>query len=166
MLGVGSADGYPKNEIMYRWQRRAVEVADQRYWRLYQFAFVGLRNTSDLAHTHSGKLVNFKMWCVILRILECGGMWWPLMTTSHPLLFICTSGIKWRNFIAHFDPHFTPNLIFLFCSYICSDSQVSGGTWKHIVWQLQFWHVARQADQQTHPRERLMLSGEALAWTS
>uniref|UniRef100_A0A665W9J7 Gamma-aminobutyric acid type A receptor gamma1 subunit n=2 Tax=Echeneis naucrates TaxID=173247 RepID=A0A665W9J7_ECHNA len=50
-------DGYPKNEIMYRWQRRAVEVADQRYWRLYQFAFVGLRNTSDVAHTQSGEYV-------------------------------------------------------------------------------------------------------------
>lgn len=53
--GGGSVDGYPKNEIMYRWQRRAVEVADQRYWRLYQFAFVGLRNTSDVAHTQSGE---------------------------------------------------------------------------------------------------------------
>lgn len=47
-------DGYPKNEIQYRWQRRSVEVADQRYWRLYQFAFVGLRNTTDVAHTQSG----------------------------------------------------------------------------------------------------------------
>lgn len=52
---VWRVDGYPKNEILYRWQRRAVEVADQRYWRLYQFAFVGLRNTSDVAHTQSGK---------------------------------------------------------------------------------------------------------------
>lgn len=52
-----SVDGYPKNEIMYRWQRRAVEVADQRYWRLYQFAFVGLRNTSDVAHTQSGEVI-------------------------------------------------------------------------------------------------------------
>ncbi|KAG7225168.1 hypothetical protein INR49_014726, partial [Caranx melampygus] len=51
------SNGYPKNEIMYRWQRRAVEVADQRYWRLYQFAFVGLRNTSDVAHTQSGEYV-------------------------------------------------------------------------------------------------------------
>uniref|UniRef100_A0A8C6TAX5 Gamma-aminobutyric acid type A receptor gamma1 subunit n=1 Tax=Neogobius melanostomus TaxID=47308 RepID=A0A8C6TAX5_9GOBI len=49
-----SSYGYPRNEIMYRWQRRAVEVADQRYWRLYQFAFVGLRNSSDVAHTQSG----------------------------------------------------------------------------------------------------------------
>ncbi|KAI5606848.1 gamma-aminobutyric acid receptor subunit gamma-1 isoform X2 [Silurus asotus] len=52
-----SSYGYPKNEIQYRWQRRAVEVADQRYWRLYQFAFVGLRNTSDVAHTQSGEYV-------------------------------------------------------------------------------------------------------------
>lgn len=52
------ADGYPKHEIQYRWQRRAVEVADQRYWRLYQFAFVGLRNSSDVAHTQSGKSSN------------------------------------------------------------------------------------------------------------
>lgn len=53
VLGL-STDGYPKNEITYRWQRRAVEVADQRYWRLYQFAFVGMRNTTDEAHTQSG----------------------------------------------------------------------------------------------------------------
>lgn len=54
------ADGYPKNEIQYRWQRRAVEVADQRYWRLYQFAFVGLRNTTNVAETQSGELPNKK----------------------------------------------------------------------------------------------------------
>ncbi|CAB1331037.1 unnamed protein product [Coregonus sp. 'balchen'] len=52
-----SSYGYPKNEILYRWQKRSVEVADQRYWRLYQFAFVGLRNTSDVAHTQSGEYV-------------------------------------------------------------------------------------------------------------
>ncbi|RXN06772.1 gamma-aminobutyric acid receptor subunit gamma-1-like protein [Labeo rohita] len=52
-----NSHGYPKNEIQYRWQRRSVEVADQRYWRLYQFAFVGLRNTSDVAHTQSGEYV-------------------------------------------------------------------------------------------------------------
>ncbi|KAI1883747.1 hypothetical protein AGOR_G00234730 [Albula goreensis] len=52
-----SSYGYPKNEILYRWQRRSVEVADQRYWRLYQFAFVGLRNSSDVASTQSGEYV-------------------------------------------------------------------------------------------------------------
>ncbi|XP_061651140.1 gamma-aminobutyric acid receptor subunit gamma-1 isoform X2 [Phyllopteryx taeniolatus] len=52
-----SSYGYPRNEILYRWQRRAVEVADQQYWRLYQFAFVGMRNTSDVAHTQSGEYV-------------------------------------------------------------------------------------------------------------
>lgn len=57
--GGYSVDGYPRNEISYRWQRRAVEVADQRYWRLYQFAFVGMRNTSDVAHTQSGRKLTF-----------------------------------------------------------------------------------------------------------
>ncbi|XP_063079972.1 gamma-aminobutyric acid receptor subunit gamma-1 [Engraulis encrasicolus] len=52
-----SSYGYPKNEIMYRWQRRSVEVADQRYWRLYQFAFVGLRNATEVIHTQSGEYV-------------------------------------------------------------------------------------------------------------
>uniref|UniRef100_A0A674BN83 Gamma-aminobutyric acid type A receptor subunit gamma1 n=1 Tax=Salmo trutta TaxID=8032 RepID=A0A674BN83_SALTR len=52
-----SSYGYPKNEILYRWQKHSVEVADQRYWRFYQFAFVGLRNTSDVAHTQSGEYV-------------------------------------------------------------------------------------------------------------
>ncbi|KAA0717817.1 Gamma-aminobutyric acid receptor subunit gamma-1 GABA(A) receptor subunit gamma-1 [Triplophysa tibetana] len=52
-----SSYGYPKNEIQYRWQRRSVEVADQQYWRLYQFAFVGLRNTSGMKHTQSGEYV-------------------------------------------------------------------------------------------------------------
>uniref|UniRef100_A0A8C4RP56 Gamma-aminobutyric acid type A receptor subunit gamma1 n=1 Tax=Erpetoichthys calabaricus TaxID=27687 RepID=A0A8C4RP56_ERPCA len=52
-----SSYGYPKNEIMYRWKRNSVEVADQRYWRLYQFAFVGLRNTSEEAHTQSGDYI-------------------------------------------------------------------------------------------------------------
>ncbi|KAG5845312.1 hypothetical protein ANANG_G00137470 [Anguilla anguilla] len=52
-----SSYGYPKNEILYRWQRRSVEVADQRYWRLYQFAFVGLRNSSEVARTQSGEYV-------------------------------------------------------------------------------------------------------------
>ena len=76
-------DGYPKNEIMYRWQRSSVEVADQRYWRLYQFAFVGLRNTTEVAHTQSGETIHGLVrghqsvmgatiliigWCVDIRV--------------------------------------------------------------------------------------------------
>lgn len=73
-----SLDGYPKNEILYRWQKRSVEVADQRYWRLYQFAFVGLRNTSDVAHTQSGK----------------GYGWHPSFFKVHICLWFEESGFK------------------------------------------------------------------------
>ncbi|XP_054652007.1 gamma-aminobutyric acid receptor subunit gamma-1 isoform X2 [Dunckerocampus dactyliophorus] len=62
-----SSYGYPRNEILYRWQRRAVEVADQRYWRLYQFAFVGMRNTTDVAHTQSGRKLQIR--CLISQDL-------------------------------------------------------------------------------------------------
>lgn len=48
-------DGYPKNEIEYKWKKPSVEVADPKYWRLYQFAFVGLRNSTEICHTISGK---------------------------------------------------------------------------------------------------------------
>lgn len=48
-------DGYPRNEIEYKWKKTSVEVADPKYWRLYQFAFVGLRNTTEISHTLSGK---------------------------------------------------------------------------------------------------------------
>lgn len=50
-----SIDGYPKNEIEYKWKKPSVEVADPKYWRLYQFAFVGLRNSTEISHTISGK---------------------------------------------------------------------------------------------------------------
>ncbi|XP_070253271.1 gamma-aminobutyric acid receptor subunit gamma-1 isoform X1 [Myotis yumanensis] len=50
-----SSYGYPKNEIEYKWKKPSVEVADPKYWRLYQFAFVGLRNSTEIYHTISGK---------------------------------------------------------------------------------------------------------------
>ncbi|KAH0505161.1 Gamma-aminobutyric acid receptor subunit gamma-1 [Microtus ochrogaster] len=49
-----SSYGYPKNEIEYKWKKPSVEVADPKYWRLYQFAFVGLRNSTEISHTISG----------------------------------------------------------------------------------------------------------------
>ncbi|XP_012368041.1 gamma-aminobutyric acid receptor subunit gamma-1 [Octodon degus] len=52
-----SSYGYPKNEIEYKWKKPSVEVADPKYWRLYQFAFVGLRNSTEIAHTISGDYV-------------------------------------------------------------------------------------------------------------
>lgn len=49
------SDGYPREEIVYKWKRSSVEVGDIRSWRLYQFSFVGLRNTSEVVRTVSGK---------------------------------------------------------------------------------------------------------------
>lgn len=50
------ADGYPREEIVYQWKRSSVEVGDTRSWRLYQFSFVGLRNTTEVVKTTSGKM--------------------------------------------------------------------------------------------------------------
>ena len=50
------ADGYPREEIVYQWKRSSVEVGDTRSWRLYQFSFVGLRNTTEVVKTTSGKI--------------------------------------------------------------------------------------------------------------
>nr|XP_036854660.1 gamma-aminobutyric acid receptor subunit gamma-1 isoform X1 [Manis javanica] len=52
-----SSYGYPKNEIQYKWKKPSVEVADPKYWRLYQFAFVGLRNSTEISHTISGDYI-------------------------------------------------------------------------------------------------------------
>jgi hypothetical protein len=49
-------DGYPREEIVYQWKRSSVEVGDTRSWRLYQFSFVGLRNTTEVVKTTSGKV--------------------------------------------------------------------------------------------------------------
>uniref|UniRef100_A0A8C4Y1Q1 Gamma-aminobutyric acid type A receptor subunit gamma1 n=1 Tax=Gopherus evgoodei TaxID=1825980 RepID=A0A8C4Y1Q1_9SAUR len=50
-------NAYPRNEIEYKWKKTSVEVADPKYWRLYQFAFVGLRNTTEISHTLSGDYI-------------------------------------------------------------------------------------------------------------
>lgn len=50
-------DGYPREEIVYQWKRSSVEVGDTRSWRLYQFSFVGLRNTTEVVKTTSGKFL-------------------------------------------------------------------------------------------------------------
>ncbi|KAA8586716.1 hypothetical protein FQN60_000552, partial [Etheostoma spectabile] len=44
-------NGYPREEIVYKWKRSSVEVGDIRSWRLYQFSFVGLRNTTEVVRT-------------------------------------------------------------------------------------------------------------------
>uniref|UniRef100_A0A8D2IZ03 Gamma-aminobutyric acid type A receptor gamma2 subunit n=1 Tax=Varanus komodoensis TaxID=61221 RepID=A0A8D2IZ03_VARKO len=52
-----SSYGYPKEEIIYMWKRSSVEVGDTRSWRLYQFSFIGLRNTTEVVPTTSGDYV-------------------------------------------------------------------------------------------------------------
>lgn len=49
------ADGYPQDEMIYKWRKNSVEAADQKSWRLYQFDFMGLRNTTDVIKTTAGK---------------------------------------------------------------------------------------------------------------
>ncbi|XP_009467765.1 PREDICTED: gamma-aminobutyric acid receptor subunit gamma-2 [Nipponia nippon] len=52
-----SSYGYPREEIIYQWKRSSVEVGDTRSWRLYQFSFTGLRNTTEVVKTTSGDYV-------------------------------------------------------------------------------------------------------------
>ncbi|XP_041050523.1 gamma-aminobutyric acid receptor subunit gamma-2-like [Carcharodon carcharias] len=55
---VFSSYGYPKDEIIYQWARyHSIIFGEPRFWRLYQFAFLGLRNTTDLVRTTSGDYV-------------------------------------------------------------------------------------------------------------
>lgn len=49
-----TADGYPRDEMIYKWRRNSVKAADQKSWRLYQFDFMGLRNTTDIIKTTAG----------------------------------------------------------------------------------------------------------------
>ncbi|KAM9567728.1 gamma-aminobutyric acid receptor subunit gamma-3 isoform 3-T3 [Guaruba guarouba] len=51
---IFSSYGYPKEEMIYRWRKNSVEAADQKSWRLYQFEFMGLRNTSEIVKTSAG----------------------------------------------------------------------------------------------------------------
>lgn len=50
------ADGYPRDEMIYKWRKNSVEAADQKSWRLYQFDFMGLRNTTDIIKTTAGRI--------------------------------------------------------------------------------------------------------------
>uniref|UniRef100_A0A8D2MT46 Gamma-aminobutyric acid type A receptor subunit gamma3 n=1 Tax=Zonotrichia albicollis TaxID=44394 RepID=A0A8D2MT46_ZONAL len=54
---IFSSYGYPKEEMIYRWRKNSVEAADQKSWRLYQFDFMGLRNTSEIVKTSAGDYV-------------------------------------------------------------------------------------------------------------
>nr|XP_015219518.1 PREDICTED: gamma-aminobutyric acid receptor subunit gamma-3 isoform X1 [Lepisosteus oculatus] len=54
---IFSSYGYPSDEMVYKWRKNSVEAADQKSWRLYQFDFMGLRNTTDVIKTSSGDYV-------------------------------------------------------------------------------------------------------------
>lgn len=42
--------------MIYKWRKNSVEAADQKSWRLYQFDFMGLRNTTDIIQTTAGRI--------------------------------------------------------------------------------------------------------------
>lgn len=67
-------DGYPRDEIVYKWKRNSVETSDQKYWRLYQFDFMGLRNTTDVLTTTAGKSSAAKT-SAFLQILKRFNLW-------------------------------------------------------------------------------------------
>lgn len=50
-------DGYPQDEMIYKWRRNSVQASDQKSWRLYQFDFMGLRNTTEIVTTTAGNYV-------------------------------------------------------------------------------------------------------------
>ncbi|XP_065128665.1 gamma-aminobutyric acid receptor subunit gamma-3 isoform X3 [Paramisgurnus dabryanus] len=54
---IFSSYGYPRDEMIYKWRRNSVQAADQKSWRLYQFDFMGLRNTTDVIQTTAGDYV-------------------------------------------------------------------------------------------------------------
>ncbi|CAG5861973.1 unnamed protein product [Menidia menidia] len=54
---IFSSYGYPRDEMIYKWRKNSVEAADQKSWRLYQFDFMGLRNTTDVIQTTAGDYV-------------------------------------------------------------------------------------------------------------
>ncbi|XP_009576323.1 PREDICTED: gamma-aminobutyric acid receptor subunit gamma-2-like, partial [Fulmarus glacialis] len=61
-----SSYGYPREEIIYQWKRSSVEVGDTRSWRLYQFSFTGLRNTTEVVKTTSaGKYILLDIYIVL-----------------------------------------------------------------------------------------------------
>ncbi|XP_015254405.1 PREDICTED: gamma-aminobutyric acid receptor subunit gamma-3 [Cyprinodon variegatus] len=54
---IFSSYGYSQDEMIYKWRKNSVEAADQKSWRLYQFDFTGLRNTTDIIKTTAGDYV-------------------------------------------------------------------------------------------------------------
>lgn len=68
-------DGYPQDEMIYKWRRNSVQAADQKSWRLYQFDFMGLRNTTDIIKTTAGNCFLLLFCLDLLRIWLCISRW-------------------------------------------------------------------------------------------
>uniref|UniRef100_A0A8C2HME0 Gamma-aminobutyric acid type A receptor gamma3 subunit n=1 Tax=Cyprinus carpio TaxID=7962 RepID=A0A8C2HME0_CYPCA len=60
---IFSSYGYPRDEMIYKWRKNSVQAADQKSWRLYQFDFMGLRNTTDIIKTTAGNIFLFYFFC-------------------------------------------------------------------------------------------------------
>uniref|UniRef100_A0A8C5LY98 Gamma-aminobutyric acid receptor subunit gamma-3 n=1 Tax=Leptobrachium leishanense TaxID=445787 RepID=A0A8C5LY98_9ANUR len=54
---IFSSYGYPMDEMTYRWRKNSVETSNQKSWRLYQFDFMGLRNTTEIVSTSAGDYI-------------------------------------------------------------------------------------------------------------
>ncbi|XP_041055132.1 gamma-aminobutyric acid receptor subunit gamma-3 isoform X2 [Carcharodon carcharias] len=54
---IFSSYGYPKEEMVYKWRKNSVKTGNQKSWRLYQFDFLGLRNTTKIIETTAGEYV-------------------------------------------------------------------------------------------------------------
>ncbi|XP_067404544.1 gamma-aminobutyric acid receptor subunit epsilon isoform X3 [Emydura macquarii macquarii] len=96
---VFSSYGYPREEIIYRWRRYSIEVSDQRTWRLYQFDFTGLRNTSEVLRTGADMKPAPGGNCLCTVILETD----PSRQTSFPISFPGES--SWPGNHAHMLKH-------------------------------------------------------------
>ncbi|CAL8393882.1 unnamed protein product [Boreogadus saida] len=64
---IFSSYGYPRDEMIYKWRRNSVEASDPKSWRLYQFDFRGLRNTSDILKTSTGDYVTMTVYFDLSR---------------------------------------------------------------------------------------------------
>ncbi|XP_058885456.1 gamma-aminobutyric acid receptor subunit gamma-3-like isoform X1 [Acipenser ruthenus] len=64
---IFSSYGYPRDEIVYKWRKNSVEASDQKSWRLYQFDFMGLRNTTDVVTTTAGEYVIMSVYFELSR---------------------------------------------------------------------------------------------------
>lgn len=101
------ADGYPRDEMIYKWRKNSVEAADQKSWRLYQFDFMGLRNTTDIIQTAAGRsclLFHFHFVLFVLNVsidtqksltAPCPSFLYSSLWGDDTDVFTCTQATMW-----------------------------------------------------------------------